>query len=200
MTKFKIAMTIILSILLITLSCGGVCLAFADTENDVQTSTQETIDPNISLNESDLEGLADSFTEYLKAKYGADYEFYYNQIIEQWGSIEGYLLSFGSKLPEDYQSGWNIFVGWLRDYWPVWASPLALILVTVIAVVGKKTLNKIIEKIVNVKLMPIAKEMNAQSTALISLSRGQRALLGNNEKFAGTVKELEDCEKELKNE
>lgn len=31
----------------------------------------------------DIEGVAEQFITYLKDKYGADYEFYYNQIIAQ---------------------------------------------------------------------------------------------------------------------
>lgn len=200
MNKIKTAVVIILAALILSLSIGSVFIAFADTENNVQSSTEETIDPNISLNESDLEGLADKFTEYLKSKYGADYEFYYNQIIEQWGSIEGYLLSFGNKLPEEHQSGWNKFVGWLKNYAPVWATPLAIILLVVIAVMGKKAFNKTVNKVVNAKVNPLVRELNLQSKALVSLSRGLRALLGNNEKFAESAKELENSEKELKNE
>ncbi len=200
MTKIKTALVIILSILLITLSCSGVCLAFADTGNDVKETAQETVDPDISSNESDLEGLADSFKKYLKDTYGEDYEFYYNQIIEQWGSVEGYLLSFGQKLPEEYQSGWDKFVVWLGDYAPVWAPALAILIVIIVAVIGKKQFNKIVERIVNGKLSPIVHELNLQSDAMVSLIHGQKALLSNKEKFSETAKELENGEKELKNE
>ena len=200
MKKIKIALVIILAALFVSVSIGSVFVAFADTVDDGQTTAQETIGPNISPNESDLEGLADSFKAYLKAKYGTDYEFYYNQIIEQWGSVEGYLLSFGTKLPEQYQSGWDKFVGWLGKYATVWAPTLAILIVILVAVIGKKAFNKLIEKVVNTKLKPIVQELNAQSKATISILQAQKVLLGNGEKFLNTVKELENSEKELKNE
>ena len=200
MKKIKIAFIIILAALFVSVSIGSVFLAFADTAYEGETNTQETIDPNISLNEGDLEGLADSFTEYLKIKYGTDYEFYYNQIIEQWGSIEGYLLSFGSKLPEEYQSSWDRFVEWLGKYATVWAPPLAILIVILVAVIGKKAFNKIIEKVVNIKMIPIVQELKAQSKATVSILHAQKALLGNSERFSTTVQELENSEKELKDE
>ena len=181
------------------MSCGGVCLAFAEIVNEGQTIEQETVDPDISFNKSNLEGLVDSFKEYLKSKYGADYEFYYKQIIEQWGSVEGYLLSFGAKLPKEYQLGWDKFVGWLGEYAPVWAPALAILIVILVAVIGKKAFNKLIERVVNVKLSPIAQELNKQSAAMVTILHGQKALLGNGERFAETAQELENSEKELKN-
>lgn len=200
MTKLKTAILIILAAILVALNVGGVICAFADTADDVQNNTQEVIDPDISSNESGLEGLAEKFTAYLKDKYGADYEYYYNQIIEKWGSVEGYLLSFGNRLPEEYQSGWDKFVGWLGDYAPVWAVPLAIILVIIVAIVGKKTSNKIVEKVVNAKVNPIVQELNKQSAALITIMHAQKALLPKNEQFTNTSSELEESEKGLKNE
>lgn len=200
MTKFKTAIVIILAAILVAINVSGVICVFADTTDDVQNNTQEVIDPDISSNESGLEGLAEKFTAYLKDKYGADYEYYYNRIIEQWGSVEGYLLSFGNKLPEEYQSGWDRFVGWLGDYAPVWAVPLAIMFVIIVAVVGKKTFNKIVEKVVNAKVNPIVDELNKQSAALITIMHAQKALLPKNEQFTNTSSELEESERGLKGE
>ncbi len=150
--------------------------------------------------ESNIEGVVAQFTEYLKEKYGADYETYYNSIIEQWGSIEGYLLSFGGKLPEEYKSGWDKFVGWLDRYSAVWAPALAVAIVIIVAVVGKKAFNNAIAKIVNAKIAPVVNELNAQSNATVSILRSQRALLGKVPKFSDNVKELEEAERRLADE
>lgn len=200
MKKVKLALVIILAALVVSVSIGSVFIAFADTANESEAITEETVDPNISANESSLEELVDGFTEYLKSKYGADYEFYYNQIIEQWGSIEGYLLSFGSKLPDEYQSGWEKFIHWLGEYAPVWAPALAVVILILVAVIGKKQFNKLIDRIVNGKLSPIVQELNAQSKATVAILRSQKALLPKDERFAENVKELEESEKELKGE
>lgn len=200
MTKLKMAIVIILAAIIVSVSIGSVFVAFADTSDGVQSTAQETVDPNISLNESDLEVIADKFTEYLKAKYGADYEFYYNQIIGQWGSVEGYLLAFGNKLSEEHRTGWDKFVGWLGDYAPVWAPALAVLIVILVAVIGKKQFDKLVEKIVNGKLSPIVKELNSQSNATVAILHSQKALLPKDERFAETVKELEESERGLKNE
>ena len=109
-------------------------------------------------------------------------------------------MSFGDKLPDEYKSGWEKFVGWLADYSVVWAPALAVILVVLLAVIGKKQFNKLVEKIVNVKLSPIVKELNTQSDATVAIIHAQKALLGTNERFVETVKELEYSEKGLKNE
>ena len=197
----KISIAVILAAMLILfVSIGTVAPAFADCENEVQSTVLETVNPNISRNKSDFEQIAEQFTEYLKDKYGADYELYYNQIIERWGSVEAYLLSLGDKLPEEYQSGWDKFIGWLGEYSVLWAPALAVLIVILVAVIGKKKFDKLLERIVNAKLSPIVHELNLQSNATVAVIHAQEALLGNNERFADQVKELETAEKELKNE
>ncbi len=207
MTKLQRAFAVLIAaVILIFLSTGSLT-AFADTAKEPSDGqvTEITCGEDIVAPEEDeepvtgIDGVAEQFINYLKDKYGADYEFYYNQIIEQWGSIEGYLLAFGNKLPEEYQSGWDKFVGWLNKYAPVWAVPLAVIIIVIIAVVGKKAFNKAIDKIVNKKLNPVVQELNLQSNATVSLMRAQKALLGNSPKFSDTVKELEEAEKGLNN-
>lgn len=48
-------------------------------------------------------GVSDSVKQYLMSVYGAEWETHYNQIIEQWGSIEKYLLSASENLPDEYK-------------------------------------------------------------------------------------------------
>lgn len=208
MTKIKtLIVTLLAATVLVFMFAGTALCAFADspdnvTEPHAPMQTEElpenTVAPDISTDESSLNTLIVQFTEYLKTKYGADYEFYYNNIIEQWGSIEAYLLSFGEKLPEEHRSGWQKFIGWLTEYSPVWAPVFAVILVIFGGVIGKKQLNKLVERLVNSKLSPLVRELNLQSNATAAMLNAQKALLGGNERFAETVAEIDKAEKELK--
>ena len=183
-------------------------ITYAETEDDGTTTESTTPEENDEEDsELSVEGLADSFTNYLKAKYGDDYEYYYNRIIEQWGSIEGYLLAFGNKLPDEYKTGWDKFVGWLNEYKVIWGTALAAVLVIIAVLIGKRKINKfkewftaLVEKLVNKRLAPIENELNLQSSATISILHSQKALLGNSDRFSDNVKELEEAEKELNNE
>lgn len=187
----KVFMVVIAAMLLVFLCAGFGGFALAEEEMSPPEQTEEVA--------PDIEGVAEQFITYLKDKYGADYEFYYNQIIEQWGSVEGYLLAFGNKLPEEYRTGWDKFVGWLKEYSPVWATSLAIVIVIIVALVGRKVFNSAIERIVNTKLKPVVNELNLQSNATMSIMHAQKALLGTVPKFKDNVTELEEAEKELKN-
>ena len=211
MSKIKtLLITLLIATVLVFMFAGTALCAFADspdnvTEPPAQQQTEDTteppknaVDPDISTDESSLNTLIVQFTEYLKTKYGADYEFYYNNIIEQWGSIEAYLLSFGEKLPEEHRSGWQKFIGWLTEYSPVWAPAFAVILVIFGGVIGKKQLNKLVERFVNSKLSPLVRELNLQSNATAAMLNAQKALLAGNERFTETVAEIDKAEKELK--
>ena len=205
MTKLKKAFLALLAAALLIFICTGAVLPVsADTASETVTGEEQPIHTDLSEEYGGLEAAAESFLQYLKDKYGEDYEFYYNQIIEHWGSVEVYLLSLGEKLPEEYKSGWDKFVGWLDEYSVIWAPALAVAFVVVAAVIGKKQFNKIFEKVVNAKLEPINKELNLQSNATAALMRAQRAFLGNNKTLlenngglSEAVKELESAEEEL---
>lgn len=206
MTKIKRVFAIILAVMLIAfISAGGALGAFADVADDVPEISQETVAPDISSDYNGSEELSEKFIGYLKDKYGEDYVYYYNLIIEKWGSVEAYLLSLGEKLPADYKSGWDTFVGWLGEYSVIWAPVFALAIVIIVAVVGKKQFNKIFDKAVAKKLEPVINELNLQSNATVTLMRAQRAFFGNNKTLldnnAGlseAVKELESAEEDLK--
>lgn len=157
----------------------------ADTEVDTEEDTE-------------IENVAANFVEWLKATFGADYEYYYNQIIDNWGSIENYLLQFGEEnIPEEYQTGWNEFIAWITKYAVIWAPVLAVALVILVWIVGKKVFASIVKKVVDSKISAVGIEMNKQSKALTSIIRSQKAMFGTNEKFADNVKELDESEKEL---
>lgn len=208
MTKIKtLLITLLIATVLVFMLAGSALSAFADNADNaveppapVQTEEppENTVNPDISSFESDFDALVLNFTEYLKAKYGEDYRYYYDRIIEQWGSIEAYLLSFGEKLPEEHRSGWQKFIGWLTEYSPVWAPVFAVILVISGGVIGKKQLNKLVERLVNSKLNPVVHELNLQSNATAAMLNAQKALLAGNERFTETVAEIDKAERELK--
>lgn len=200
MTNLKKAFVIILTtILLLFITIGTGMTTYADTESDPPAVAEETEEP-----ENGIDRVAEQFVAYLKDKYGEDYETYYNAIIEQWGSVEGYLLAFGNKLPEQYQSDWDKFVGWLNEYAPIWVSAVAVVVLILALIIGKSKLKKLkdwftalVEKLVNKRLAPIENELNLQSKATLSLLHSQMAMFGTSEKFTENVKELEAAEKEL---
>ncbi len=202
MSKIRYALVTLLTAMLIIFVCSGATFAArAETlPQDLQRAETSEETEDGKTDGRGLEELTEQFKDYLKERYGSDYENYYNAIIEQWGSVEGYLLSFGDKLNDEQRSAWDKFVGWLSDYASVWAPALAVVIVILAAIFGKRTLNKALKKTVDAKLSPVIKELNLQSSATASIIRAQRALLGNSEKFSGTVEELTEAEKELKNE
>lgn len=193
--KRLIVLTLV--ILLSALCFGGVCGAYAEeTLPPEQVTEGEENTPQNPDNEAeegnDIQKLVDSFVAYLKDKYGEDYELYYNRIIEEWGSVEAYLLSLGENLPEEYKNGWEKFVAWLGEYASVWAPALAVVLVIIAALFGKKLVHRIAEL-----FKKLFQGSNQQSSALIAVIRAQKALMGTNEKFSENVKELEEAEKRL---
>jgi hypothetical protein len=195
--NMKRLIVLTLVILLSALCFGGVCRAYAEeTLPPEQVTEGEENTPQNPDNEAeegnDIQKLVDSFVAYLKDKYGEDYELYYNRIIEEWGSVEAYLLSLGENLPEDYKNGWEKFVAWLGEYASVWAPALAVVLVIVAALFGKKLVHRIAEL-----FKKLFQGSNQQSSALIAVIRAQKALMGTNEKFSENVKELEEAEKRL---
>lgn len=182
---------------------GQTVIDKTETDNPTDHEDSEEVEPPITEPTEDEEDKIDemvrSFKAYLMEKYGEDYEYYYNLIIDNYGSVENYLIQIGNKLPETYQSSWQSFVGWLSEYASVWAPVLAVAIVIIVSIVGKKTFNSLVEKIVNAKLSPIIDELNKQSNATVSLLHAQQSLMGTNEKFADNVKEMAESEKELTN-
>lgn len=200
MTMIKKAVISILAITAVMFLClfaTAATTVYADDSEDTGIETELPDDTGTSPDEAETEngsGLIEQFKAMLKDKYGADYEFYYNQIIENWGSVEAYLLSLGGNLPEEYKTAWDKFVGWLGEYSVIWAPALAVVIVIIVAIVGKKQFNKIVERIVNKKLMPIARELNNQSRATIAMLKAQRSILPQTEKYTQTREELEQAE------
>lgn len=223
-SKLKLFFVTIIAVMLVFIIGGGAIVASAETtaenpateetdgaENgegeelvppaDLSGETEEetpATPPADTAEDAEIENVAANFVEWLKATFGEDYEYYYNQIIDNWGSIENYLLQFGEQyLPEEYQTGWDEFVAWLRDNAPIWATILAIAIVIIVWLVGKKVFTSIVKKVVDSKTSALAKELNKQSEAMIATNHALSALLGKGEKFTDNVKELEESTEKL---
>lgn len=200
MTKIKkfSFITLLLAIVFIcALFMGNSPVAVHAEEGAELPAEAETL-PEGEETSGELNGLVDGFLARLKEKYGEDYETYYNAILEKWGSVEEYLLS----LPEEQDeaaNGWISFVNWLGKYAPIWGSILAVALIIVVILFGRKALVKVSDWVTgngkNFKNMYSAfntlyRSTKAQNDALLKL-------LGANEKFAEERKALEEATKEL---
>lgn len=191
MKRIKTILFVVVVLALSICFCASVVLsAFADSGEEASKVT-ETLDENAST-------IAEQFCDYLKSKYGEDYEYYYNRIIEEWGSVEAYLLSFGEKLPQEYKTSWDYFVEWLGEYSPVWAPVFTVVIVIVVAVIGKKKFDAIVKNVVDKKIAPVINELNKQSKSLATIAEANRALLPKNEKFADISESLDSSAKELR--
>lgn len=204
-TKILLSLALVAALLLMFFT--AIPLAFAEelppdttVEEPQEPDTGDTTPETPADGESDgseTENLVDRFIANLKEKYGADYEYYLNAILEQWGSVEAYLLSLTDNLPDELQTGYADFIGWLGKYASIWAPCLAVALVIIGLIVGKKALNKVLNRIVEARIQPIQAELNKQSEAQAAQLKATRALLGSNEKFAEERKAAEVAEKNL---
>lgn len=195
----KILLSLALIAALMLLLFTAIPLAYAEEiVPDITTEEPQTPEtPTDETDGSDTENLVDRFIANLKDKYGDDYEYYLNAILEQWGSVEAYLLSLTDNLPDELQTGYADFIGWLGEYASIWAPCLAVALVIIGFIVGKKALNTILNRIVEARIKPIQEELNKQSEAQAAQLKATRALLGTNEKFAEERKAAETAEKKL---
>lgn len=189
--KLLLSLVLVAAVLFAVLSAFP--LAYAEALPP-DTVAEEPLEPT---DISETENLVDRFIANLKDKYGDDYEYYLNAILEQWGSVEAYLLSLTDNLPDELQTGYADFIGWLGEYASIWAPCLAVALVIIGFIVGKKALNTILNRIVEARIKPIEEELNKQSAAQAAQLKATRALLGTNEKFAEERKSAEDAEKKL---
>lgn len=209
--KIKVVFITIIAAMLVFFISGGVMIASAEEVSDPAAQTEITDEeqgepPAAEPEEPEEpeepgqtdEQMGEDFVEWLKATFGSDYEYYYNQIIENWGSIEDYLTQFGEEnLPEGFNAGLQKVLDWLDKYVAIWAPVLAIVVIVAYYLIKKRSTRKTIEKVVDSKMTVLSDELNKQSKAIMAIGRGQTALLGKNARFADTVKEIEDTEKEL---
>lgn len=172
-----------------------------EPEQTPDTDTPPEEEPDIT--EDDPSDMTDGeigadFVEWLKATFGSDYEYYYNLIIENWGSIEDYLLEFGeSHLPDSFQAGLEIVISWLSKYVTIWAPVLAIIIIIFVYCMAKRRFKKIVSEAVDSQMTIVSTELNKQARATMAVMHAQKALLGKNAKFADTISEIETSENEL---
>ena len=206
--KIKVVFITIIAAMLVFFISGGVMIASAEEISDPAAQTEVTDDAQDGEPPAEIpeepetpqtdEEIGADFVEWLKATFGADYEYYYNLIIEHWGSIEDYLTQFGEEnLPEGFNAGLQKVLDWLDEYVVIWAPVLAIVIIVAYYLIKKRSTRKAIEKVVDSKMNVLSGELNKQSKAIMAIGRGQTALLGKNARFADTVKEIEETEKEL---
>ena len=101
-------------------------------------------------------------------------------------------------MPEGFNAGLQKVLDWLDEYVAIWAPVLAIVVIVAYYLIKKSSTRKTIEKVVDSKMTVLSDELNKQSKAIMAIGRGQTALLGKNARFADTVKEIEETEKELR--
>ena len=177
----KICVLAAIAVLLFTCSVIGMGNAVANAEEEVQTEKGE-------------ESLVSGFLGQLKDKYGEDYELYYNAILDEWGSVDAYLLSLAENesIPDVAADGWKRFVAWLGEYSPIWGSILAVVCIIVIILFGKFALGKIKHFVMSVadKFKTLFKSVNKQYVIMKAQNDALLALLGENPKFEEKRKAL----------
>lgn len=155
MAKFKNASMYILALILMFALTIGVFLCMGNAAGEVsaetegETSSETTTEtPGTPPAETEQKTLAGSFIEHLKEKYGDDYLYYYNAILEKWGSVEQYLLAcVDETTPDIVADGWTSFINWLNKYAVIWAPIFAILLVAAAVLFGKKYIKKAYEYI-----------------------------------------------------
>lgn len=190
--------------------CGLLCALFmgnAATVTYADEGAQETpaegeLPAEEETDGSGLKSLVDGFIAQLKAKYGDDYETYYNAILAEWGSVEEYLLSLADDSPDAAASGWTSFVKWLGEYAPIWGSILAVVALIIVIVFGKKALNKVAGWATGTggKFKTVFKSINKMYKADVAEMKALVKLLGENPRFEEERKALEESVKEIEND
>lgn len=194
---------------IVALILAGVFLAVSVLLTVGLSTPEETPVTALATGEEDTEAeemgngvnaLVEGFLAQLRAKYGDEYETYYNAILVQWGSVEAYLLSLVNEdIPDIAADGWTAFVQWLGEYSPVWGSILAVLCIIVVVAFGRKALGKIKEfvKAVLEKFRTLFTSVNKQYTVLKAQNDALMSLLGENPKFAEKRKALEEANGEI---
>lgn len=190
--KLIALISVVVCLLACTLFVGSARAYAEEIENNAVP--EESVNPSQTPEDGEEDGkkdngagsIVDGFLAQLKEKYGDDYEYYYNAILDKWGSVENYLLSLvPEEAPDAAANGWKNFVEWLGIYSPIWASAFALVLVIAIIMFGKKTVNKISEWATSTvgKFKTIFTSINKMYAAHLAESKALLKLLGENEKF-----------------
>ena len=184
MKKFLVFLTALLCAVLLV---GGVCSA----------SAAEVAEEPAQVSES---GLAEEFIQTLRDRYGEQWETYYNAILDEWGTVEAFLLSaMPDGAPDVAKNGWNKFIDWTRENWVIIAAVGAVVLTVIVVLFGKKCVGLIVgffKKMFSLvgKLFSgvnlLYKNAKAQNDALL-------ALMGNNPRFSAQRDALNATNEEM---
>lgn len=170
----------------------------AHAEEDAESPVETVISPEDKETEDALNGLVDGFLAALREKYGDEYETYYNAILEKWGSVEEYLLSLADE-QDEAASGWIAFVNWLGEYAPIWGSVLAVVLLIIAILFGKKALHKVSDWVTG-NSKNFKNLYSAFNTLYLSTKAQNNALLkllGENERFKEERDSLQKANEEM---
>lgn len=204
-----------LSVLIVLMACLIGCAFFignatvANAQEVDVAAPAEPVQPPVTDEPTDgeeaggdgLKTLVDGFIEQLKEKYREDYQKYYDAIIADWGSVEAYLLSLAKEdTPDAVADGWTNFVKWLGEYSPVWGSILAVALVIVVIIFGKKALQKATGYVTGMgaNFKMLFAEINRIDAAQAAQNDALIKLLGENEKFKDERAALQNSAGDLK--
>ncbi len=145
-------------------------------------------------------GLAEEFIQTLKDRYGEQWETYYNAILDEWGTVEAFLLSaMPDGAPDVAKDGWTKFVDWTRENWVIIAALGAIALTVIVVLFGKKCVGLVVgffKKMFSLvgKLFSgvnlLYKNAKAQNDALL-------ALMGNNPRFSAQRDALNATNEEM---
>ena len=197
MEKFKNASKYLLTLVLMIALLVGVVLCMGNATGEVSAETNEETEQSAETQENTLVG---NFIARLKEKYGDDYLYYYNAVLEKWGSVEQYLLAcVDETTPDIVANGWTAFINWLDKYAVIWAPIFAIVLVAIAALVGKKYIKKAYEYIKSRKkdISTIFGAINKMYKAHIAELQTLQSLLGDNERFADKREALEAAQEEI---
>lgn len=202
-SKLLLIVSLILCGMIGILFMGGAALAEA-AETPVTDEIGGENDKADEKGDNDLQVLVDGFLAGLKEKYGDKYETYYNTILEEWGSVEAYLLSLAENgtIPDVAADGWTKFVKWLGEYAPIWGSVLAVTALIIVIMFGKKALKKVTGFVTNTgsKFKTLFAELNKMENVQIAQNRALEKLLGENQRYAEQRQDLEKTVEEIKDD
>lgn len=186
---------------------AGNAAASASAETAPNAPTEPLVPEDEQTDENGLQALVESFLARLKAKYGDDYQIYYDAILSEWGSVEEYLLSLVTEdTPDAVADGWKSFVNWLGEYSPIWGSILAVAGVIIVLACGKSALKKVSGwatgntgkfRTLFTAINKLYAAQNAQSNALLKLLGEGERFNGEREALRESVEEIEKDDEKL---
>ena len=197
MKKFKTLVAVLAIVFCFAFFMGNAPVSVS-AEEVVKLPVEEITQPEDEETDDALSGLVEGFLASLREKYGEDYQTYYNAILEKWGSVEEYLLSLANE-QDEAADGWIAFVNWLGEYAPIWGSILAVALLIIAILLGKKSLRKIADWVTG-NSKNFKNLYNAFNTLYLSTKAQNEALLkllGENERFQNEREALKKASEEI---